>query len=415
MLCPSPGSKPVVSVSKTISRMLFQFLPGCRPGSFSPVRGRDPSPCRSSPHNAPVDAFPHPASAAPSRASNFSARHAGPRQHPLALHMFRRARHHHRIHLAHPRRFQTAAEYPARRSARRLLRAENASRVRRHQRMHQRFQFFRAPPDRRPPAPTSAARSTAPSFTAPGKASAIASTAAPPLAIKRVMAASESCTGTPSAANSLAVSLLPMPMRAGQPDDIGPMRMVSACSSAARRPGRDLRPDAEKSFERRHRLMHQHAQPIDGTYGRAPWRLSATRFPADYKQCPAPPPLCGSGARSSTSGALPRHAGAGGVDQQRGLARQHWANRSSGPGTSLALTMRLQSLAPGFAALRRVAVENMDLGRAQFIQRQHRAPRRAARAQQQHGSFRCDLPKLLAQAFRKPDSIGVAAFDSAIA
>ena len=34
--------------------------------------------------------------------------------------------------------------------------------------------------------------------------------------------------------------------------------------------------DAEEGFEGRHRLMHQHAQPIDGLDGRAP-RASFSR------------------------------------------------------------------------------------------------------------------------------------------
>src|ERR1700761_4230716 len=77
------------------------------------------------------------------------------------------------------------------------------------------------------------------------------------------MAASASKTGMPSAANSLAVSLLPMPIEPVRPMTKGLASTEHLHQRLAQR-GRDLGPDAEESFEGRHRLMHQHTQAIDG-------------------------------------------------------------------------------------------------------------------------------------------------------
>src|SRR6185312_9375715 len=76
------------------------------------------------------------------------------------------------------------------------------------------------------------------------------------------IAASASWTGMPSAANSLAVSLLPMPMPPVSPIAKGlgierPLQMLAQSAG-------DLGPHAKESFKRRHRLVHQHAKPIDG-------------------------------------------------------------------------------------------------------------------------------------------------------
>src|ERR1700760_891044 len=76
------------------------------------------------------------------------------------------------------------------------------------------------------------------------------------------MAASASCTGTPSAANSLAVSVLPMPIEPVSP-------MTKGLGTGERplqrgpEPRRHFRFDAKKCLERWCRLMHQHAQPVD--------------------------------------------------------------------------------------------------------------------------------------------------------
>src|SRR5436190_2011190 len=72
-------------------------------------------------------------------------------------------------------------------------------------------------------------------------------------------------TGTPSPANSLAVSLLPMPIEPVRPITNGfllPLTQHLYQRGPQRR--RDLGADAEESLERRHRLVHQHAQPVDG-------------------------------------------------------------------------------------------------------------------------------------------------------
>src|SRR5690348_18468813 len=76
------------------------------------------------------------------------------------------------------------------------------------------------------------------------------------------MTASASCTGTPSAAKSLAVSLLPMPM-----EPVSPMTKGLAMSQRLDQPGaqsrRDIGLHTKKGFEGWHGLMHQHAQPVD--------------------------------------------------------------------------------------------------------------------------------------------------------
>src|ERR1700749_3450958 len=80
------------------------------------------------------------------------------------------------------------------------------------------------------------------------------------------MAASASNTGTPSAANSLAVSLLPMPIEPVSPITKGLWPFLTFTQHLHQRlaQGRcDLGLHTEKSLEGGHRLMHQHAQPID--------------------------------------------------------------------------------------------------------------------------------------------------------
>src|SRR6202012_1200952 len=57
-----------------------------------------------------------------------------------------------------------------------------------------------------------------------------------------------------------------------------------------------------------------------------------------------------------------------------------------------------------------IAVEQMDLARAQHFQRQDSAARRAARAQQHH-AFSVQGADGLTQAFCQPQRIGVAAFN----
>src|ERR1700753_2154832 len=80
------------------------------------------------------------------------------------------------------------------------------------------------------------------------------------------MAASASNTGTPSAAKSFAVSLLPMPI-----EPVRPMTKGSALAFTQnlfqRRAQcrRNLGLDAKEGFEGRRRLMHQHAQSVDGS------------------------------------------------------------------------------------------------------------------------------------------------------
>src|ERR1700761_5477817 len=79
------------------------------------------------------------------------------------------------------------------------------------------------------------------------------------------MAASASNTGTPSAAKSFAVSLLPMPI-----EPVRPMTKGSALAFTQnlfqRRAQcrRNLGLHAKEGFKRRHRLMHQHAKTING-------------------------------------------------------------------------------------------------------------------------------------------------------
>src|SRR3569833_4104575 len=81
------------------------------------------------------------------------------------------------------------------------------------------------------------------------------------------MAASASNTDTPSAANSLAVSLLPMPIEPVRPITNGLLFSVLAGTQHLHQRlaqgGRDLGPDPEEGFERRRRLMHQHPQTIN--------------------------------------------------------------------------------------------------------------------------------------------------------
>src|ERR1043166_8980813 len=75
------------------------------------------------------------------------------------------------------------------------------------------------------------------------------------------MAASASWTGMPSSANSLAVWLLPMPIEPVRPMTYGlamGQHPFQQCSQSLRH----LRFDAEKGFERRRRLVHQHPQPV---------------------------------------------------------------------------------------------------------------------------------------------------------
>lgn len=79
-----------------------------------------------------------------------------------------------------------------------------------------------------------AGRSTAPSRTASGNASAIAATASPPRRMVACTAASESCSGTPSRRNMDAVVLLPMPIEPVRPMTIiAPAHRGSAENRAA--------------------------------------------------------------------------------------------------------------------------------------------------------------------------------------
>src|SRR5882757_3563441 len=78
------------------------------------------------------------------------------------------------------------------------------------------------------------------------------------------MAASASNTGTPSAAKSLAVSLLPMPIPPVRPITKGLLALTQNLFQCRAQGGCDFRLLAEKSMERWHRLMHQHVQAIDG-------------------------------------------------------------------------------------------------------------------------------------------------------
>src|SRR6185312_3532061 len=78
------------------------------------------------------------------------------------------------------------------------------------------------------------------------------------------MAASASNTGMPSAAKSLAVSLLPIPIEPVRPITNGSGPGTQHLHQRLAQGGRDLGLDGEESFERRRRLMHQHPQTIDG-------------------------------------------------------------------------------------------------------------------------------------------------------
>src|ERR1700749_968919 len=78
------------------------------------------------------------------------------------------------------------------------------------------------------------------------------------------MAASASNTGMPSAAKSLAVSLLPMPIEPVRPITKGLAAGTQHLHQRLAQGGRDLGFHAKEGFERWRRLMHQHPQAIDG-------------------------------------------------------------------------------------------------------------------------------------------------------
>src|SRR4051812_17704348 len=78
------------------------------------------------------------------------------------------------------------------------------------------------------------------------------------------MAASASNTGMPSAAKSLAVSLLPMPIEPVRPITKGLAAGTEHLDKRIAQRGRNLGPDSEEGFERRCSLMHQHPQAING-------------------------------------------------------------------------------------------------------------------------------------------------------
>src|SRR5258708_32092815 len=78
------------------------------------------------------------------------------------------------------------------------------------------------------------------------------------------MAASASNTGIPSAANSLAVSLLPMPIPPVRPITKGLLALTQHPFQLRAQARCNLRSPAEKCLERRHGLVHQHAQAING-------------------------------------------------------------------------------------------------------------------------------------------------------
>src|SRR4051794_24434315 len=77
------------------------------------------------------------------------------------------------------------------------------------------------------------------------------------------MAASASNTGMPSAAKSLAVSLLPMPIEPVRPITKGLAAGTEHLDKRFAQSLRNFRPNAEEGFEGRRRLMHQHSQAID--------------------------------------------------------------------------------------------------------------------------------------------------------
>src|SRR5579872_4526224 len=80
------------------------------------------------------------------------------------------------------------------------------------------------------------------------------------------MAASASNTGMPSAAKSLAVSLLPMPIEPVRPITKG-FSVLAGTQHLHQRlaqGGRDFGFHAKEGFEGWRRLMHQHPQAIDG-------------------------------------------------------------------------------------------------------------------------------------------------------
>ena len=109
----------------------------------------------------------------------------------------------------------------------------------------------------------SASRETAPSTIASGNAAPIGATAAPPAAYRRCTAASASQTAHPASRNICAVVDFPIPIDPVRPSlklIAGPPR-VSALSTSGRRPN--------QRSKRRHRLMQQHAQPINGDTSRS--------------------------------------------------------------------------------------------------------------------------------------------------
>src|SRR4051812_3723121 len=78
------------------------------------------------------------------------------------------------------------------------------------------------------------------------------------------MAASASNTGTPSAANSFAVSLLPMPIEPVRPITKGLLAGTEDLHKRIAQVLRDFWPHAKKCLKGRHRLMHQHPKAVDG-------------------------------------------------------------------------------------------------------------------------------------------------------
>ena len=68
---------------------------------------------------------------------------------------------------------------------------------------------------------------------------------------------------------------------------------------------RHLRPDAEPALEARHRLVQQHAEPIDGAVAARPARRQEAAFRAGYRRCRRRSASAGSAARSMSSGGFP--------------------------------------------------------------------------------------------------------------
>ena len=76
---------------------------------------------------------------------------------------------------------------------------------------------------------------------------------------------------------------LPMPI-----EPVRPMTSITCpkvCRDMGAKLWRHLRAHAEPALEARHRLVQQHAEPIDGRGFRVPWRRPEAAFRAGYRRC----------------------------------------------------------------------------------------------------------------------------------